>query len=91
MIADIIRNHHKITTFEGDSDHAKVVEAVRKADIIDAYMGMLTMGMSKANIALVTATIPNAGFHKTLANFVPRLHGWNFPRGLYEVSKIFRW
>mmetsp|Transcript_35284 Transcript_35284/g.68620 ORF Transcript_35284/g.68620 Transcript_35284/m.68620 type:complete len:221 (+) Transcript_35284:62-724(+) len=91
LIKDIIMFHHKITPFPGDDAHAKVVEAVRKSDWIDASMGLITKGMSRANIKKVESSIANAGFHKTLRDFIPRLRGWNIPLGAWELAHIMRW
>mmetsp|Transcript_12073 Transcript_12073/g.23251 ORF Transcript_12073/g.23251 Transcript_12073/m.23251 type:complete len:106 (-) Transcript_12073:200-517(-) len=91
LIKDIIMFHHKITPFPGVDAHAKVVNAVRKSDWIDASMGVISKDMSRANIQKVESSIANAGFHKTLQNFIPRLRGWNIPLGAWELGHIMRW
>eukprot|EP01102_Stenamoeba_stenopodia_P003632 TRINITY_DN13803_c0_g1_i1.p1 TRINITY_DN13803_c0_g1~~TRINITY_DN13803_c0_g1_i1.p1 ORF type:complete len:217 (-),score=52.23 TRINITY_DN13803_c0_g1_i1:53-703(-) len=88
LVEDIIMNHHKVTPFTGSN--AKYVEAVRKADWIDATQGLVAQGMPRANIALVSQTIPNAGFHKALLELGPRLRGWNVYRIVTELGSIFR-
>mmetsp|Transcript_2315 Transcript_2315/g.3649 ORF Transcript_2315/g.3649 Transcript_2315/m.3649 type:complete len:263 (-) Transcript_2315:230-1018(-) len=67
-----------------------VVEAVRRADWIDATNGMLNKGMPWRHIATVKNAIPAEGFYKTLATFAPRLHGSNVVRWL-DLLKILRW
>lgn len=88
LIQNIIYWHHKITPFHGN--HSDVVNAVIKADMIDASVGIITKGMPRAHIEKVTKTIPNAGFHQTLAEFGPRLHGWNIYRIVTDLSSILK-
>mmetsp|Transcript_32824 Transcript_32824/g.79878 ORF Transcript_32824/g.79878 Transcript_32824/m.79878 type:complete len:221 (+) Transcript_32824:39-701(+) len=93
LIKDIIMWHHKITPFSDeheDEDYTAIVDAVRKADWIDATMGVVTKGISRANIKKTQETIAEAGFHNTLATFVPRIRGWNVFLGTYELSSIMR-
>ena len=89
LVHDIIVWHHKVTDFAGPN--ADIVNAVRKADWIDASLGVIIQGMPRKNIAAVSAAIPNAGFHTALASLFPRIRGWNFPLALYEFSSIFKW
>lgn len=84
---DIIIFHHKVTSFEGP--HADVVNAVRKADWIDATQGLVHHGMSKDNIAMVYEAIPAQGFYDTLLGFGSRLHGYNVFKAIWELKKIF--
>jgi hypothetical protein len=48
-------------------------------------------GMPHAHIQAVQAAIPEAGFHQTLLNFLPRIRGWNIPRAVWEISSILKW
>jgi len=89
LIHDIIVYHHKITDFEGDN--ANLVNAVRKADWIDATQGAVKHGMTAANIAVVNEAYPAAGFYDTLMAFGPKLHGWNIPKIVWELSRIYYW
>lgn len=89
LMKDIIYWHHKITPFKGPNED--VVNAVIKADLIDASSGLFTKGMPKSHIKKVTDTIPEAGFHKTLQDFGPRLHGWNVIRMIIDMSSILKW
>eukprot|EP00295_Goniomonas_pacifica_P046461 CAMPEP_0175905870 /NCGR_PEP_ID=MMETSP0108-20121206/5245_1 /TAXON_ID=195067 ORGANISM="Goniomonas pacifica, Strain CCMP1869" /NCGR_SAMPLE_ID=MMETSP0108 /ASSEMBLY_ACC=CAM_ASM_000204 /LENGTH=185 /DNA_ID=CAMNT_0017227787 /DNA_START=748 /DNA_END=1306 /DNA_ORIENTATION=+ len=88
-IKNIIIYHHKITEFTGPN--AAIVNAVREGDWVDASQGVIKKSHSPANIAKVTAAIPNAGFHDTLAGFGPKLHGWNIPKIIYELGQIYYW
>lgn len=83
----IIVNHHKLWPVSND----RVVEAVRKADWIDASNGIFNKGMPRAHIAKVKEAIPAAGFYQTLADFGPRLHGSNVYAMISEIITIFRW
>lgn len=88
LLRDIIYWHHKVTPFHGS--HADVVNAVRKADWIDASAGLVRKGMPKACIDKVTAAIPAAGFYDTLKRLGPELTGsfLGSVRGLLKVYKL---
>jgi len=58
---------------------------------VDASLGVVRYGISRANQAKVRAAIPEAGFHLTLLEFGPRLHGWNGVKMVRELGKIFLW
>lgn len=88
LMINIIMQHHKFLPFSGP--HEDIVNAVRKADWIDASHGILKKGISETNVRKVESSIPNAGFHKTLANFGPKLHGANAFKIVWEISGIFR-
>jgi hypothetical protein len=84
LFDDIIFWHHKITDFHGP--HEDIVNAVRKADWIDANMGMISKGMPREHIAKVMLEIPTDGFHQTLGEFVTyRVHGWNIPKAAWRL------
>jgi hypothetical protein len=89
LVKNIIYWHHKMTPFHGE--HEDIVNAVIKADMIDASAGLITKGMPRIHIDKVTKAIPNAGFHKTLAEFGPRLHGWNIYRIVTDLSSIMKY
>jgi hypothetical protein len=82
----IIINHHKIWP-----STQRIVEAVRKADWIDASNGIFNKGMPRSHISAVKAALPAAGFYKTLAEIGPRLHGSNVVAIVTEIVTIFRW
>ena len=95
LLSDIIYWHHKITPFVpsavADEQYAAAVNAVRLADHIDASMGFISKGMPHSHIHAVMAKIPEAGFHLTLLNFLPRIRGWNIPKAVWELSSIIKW
>jgi hypothetical protein len=82
----IIINHHKIWPAKD-----RVVEAVRKADWIDASNGFFNKGMTRAHIATVKAALPAAGFYQTLAEIGPRLHGSDVVKIVSQIVTIYRW
>lgn len=88
LLHDIIDAHHKITPFEGPN--AVVVNAVRKADWIDASQGLISKSMPRHHIHAVLQHIPNAGFHDALLQFGPKLYGWNVFAIVKGVFGIFR-
>ena len=82
--------HHKITPYRGPHATA-VVEACRKADWIDANMGMVRKGLRRAQIRKVEAALPNEGFHKSLLRLA-RDNGGSLLRGLLRVVRgIIKW
>lgn len=86
---NIIFNHHKIWPFVGQNGN--IVEAVRKADWIDASNGIFNKGFSRKHIQLVKDALPAAGFYKTLMDIGPRYHGTNYNRIITQIITIFRW
>ena len=81
LVNNIIYWHHKITPYTGR--HEDVIEAVRKADWLDATLGIVNYGMPASHISKVYKAIPDSGFHQTF-------HGWNYIRIVREISQIFR-
>ena len=89
LIQNIVYYHHKITPFEGP--RAAVVNAVRRADWIDATQGAVHQGMPKANIKKVYDEIPAAGFYECLQGFGPKLYGTDYWRIVSEMVSILKW
>ena len=87
LLHDIILWHHKMTPYKGP--HAELVNAVRKADWIDATRGTIRMGMPKNLIRRVQEAIPEAGFMKTLMRLGPELGG-NPLRMLARFAKVYK-
>lgn len=87
LLTDIIYWHHKVTPFRGAD--ADIVNAVRKADWIDATAGVVRTGMPKACIRKVTEAIPAAGFYDTLKRIGPQLTG-SLPRSVAGLSKVYK-
>ncbi len=89
LLENIIHWHHKVFPYQGP--HSDVVNAVRKADWIDASGGKLRKGLDGKDIEVVMAAIPDAGFHDALMRLASELGGGSKARGfgrlLYNVYK----
>jgi hypothetical protein len=89
LLHNIIFWHHKVTDFEGE--HKDIVNAVRKADWIDATMGLVNFGMPNPLITEVNAVLPESGFHRTLVEIGPRYYGYNVYKIVTELVTILKW
>lgn len=65
-VALLITEHHKLRPCT--DARFPLVEAFRRADLVDFSMGLVTSGLSRAYIREVKAQYPNAGFHKALVH-----------------------
>jgi len=83
LVRNCIHWHHKLTPFHGPD--AEVVNAVRRADWIDATGGALRMGLSRGQIAAVTAGIPAPGFQDALMRLAAELPPGGRAAGLMRV------
>lgn len=63
-INGMIREHHKITRYQPNPNW--LVEAFRRADLVDVSLGIITFGLPRKFVREVMGTFPNAGFHKRL-------------------------
>src|SRR5262245_9074962 len=63
-IEAMIADHHKITPSRAHPQ--SLVESFRRADWIDVTRGLRRFGVPRTFIAAVTATWPDAGFHRRL-------------------------
>lgn len=74
LVRDLIHWHHKITPFRGPN--AEVVNAVRKADWVDASGGRVSKGLARRQIVTVMTALPPLGFYETLMRLPGELnHG----------------
>ena len=89
LLRGIIHWHHKLTAYRGP--HERVIEACRKPDWIDATMGTVRKGMSRANIKAVEEAFPNAGFHKALLRLPKDLTGSTLVGGARVTVGIVEW
>ena len=89
ILRGAIHWHHKILSYKGP--HKEVIEACRKADWIDASMGHIRKGMSKAAISEVESTFPNLGFHDTLLRLAKDYGGSTLVGGLKVTFAIVKW
>ena len=88
LLKNIILWHHKITPFRGKNED--VINAIRKADWVDASNGLIRKGLSKEIIAQVKAAIPSKGFHASLKTIGIEVAGsrMNAFRDLLKVLKL---
>lgn len=71
-VTAMIGQHHKLTPYR--QEPAALVEAFRKADLVDVSLGLVRHGLPKAFVKEVLAAFPNAGFHQRLVQlFAQRL------------------
>ncbi len=69
-VALMIDMHHKLTRYRGV--HEAIVDAFRKADLVDVVLGSLRFGLPAEFVREVRARFPNAGFHGTLVGVIGR-------------------
>ena len=88
LLHQLIFQHHKLSAYRGPN--AALINAMRKADWIDASMGFRAMGMPRSCIREVTRAIPVGGFYDTLKRLGPELSGGNLARMLGSFSKVYK-
>mmetsp|Transcript_9211 Transcript_9211/g.26785 ORF Transcript_9211/g.26785 Transcript_9211/m.26785 type:complete len:221 (-) Transcript_9211:492-1154(-) len=88
LVRNIILYHHKVTPFVGPM--ADVVNAVRKADWVDASVCLVRHGMTRDDCAKVNQVLPNEGFHAAILRAGARVHGVNVPKIVWEFAHIFK-
>ena len=77
-IREMILQHHKLLKYRGHNHW--LVEPLRRADLVDVSMGLITFGLPRKLIREIYATWPTAGFHKRLVQLELtrlRTHPWN--------------
>ena len=89
LVVAAIHWHHKLTPYRGPG--ARVVDAVRRADWVDATQGKVKKGFSRAQIAAVEAAIPNEGFHDALQRLAVELGGSALRGNLRVLRRVFKW
>ncbi|MBB2173972.1 phosphohydrolase [Gluconacetobacter asukensis] len=85
LVRAIIHWHHKITPYRGA--HADVVNAVRRADWIDASGGLIRKGLARQRIRAVMRAIPVAGFPAILMRLAADLNHGRQAAGLRRVLR----
>lgn len=60
----IIDQHHRFRRWSAPG--GALVEAFRKADLVDVSLGLVRFGLPRRFVAEVRSSFPNAGFHKRL-------------------------
>lgn len=63
-LALIIAEHHRLTRYRPNRPHAPLVEAVRRADLIDASQGLIRFGLPAAHVKEVRATFDAGPFFR---------------------------
>lgn len=66
----MISEHHKITPYQ--DPRYPLVEVFRKGDLIDVSLGLVTFDLPAGFVAEVRTAIPNARFHRQLAQRAAR-------------------
>ena len=56
----IINNHHKLSSYTADA----LVEAFRKADLIDLSFGLFSFGIKREQLKELNRLFPSLGFHR---------------------------
>lgn len=60
LVIETINNHHKLSAYKSDV----VVEAFRKADLIDLSFGLIKFGMDAKTVKALRKQFPSSGFHR---------------------------
>jgi hypothetical protein len=84
-VALAIDFHHKLTPYRGA--HAPLVEAFRRADLVDVSRGLYGARVPREFLRDVFAAFPDAGFRPRVARLVL---GWVFTHPLRPLP-ILRW
>ena len=89
LLKDAIHWHHKVLPYRGPN--ARIVNAVRKADWIDATEGKIRKGLSKSQVQRVEDAIPNYGFGDVLQRLAGDLGGTKMSGNLRVLRHVFKW
>lgn len=84
-IERMILLHHRVRGCHGPDD--VLVEALRRADLVDLSLGAISFGLDRALVATVKKDFPNAGFHACLGRL---LGGW-LRRHPLSLPPFLRW
>ena len=60
LVSEIINNHHKLSSYKSN----KLVEAFRKADLIDLSFGVFSFGIKRQQVQELNRQFPSLGFHR---------------------------
>ena len=88
LVVRAIHWHHKVTAYRGPD--AAIVDAVRRADWIDATQGRLRKGLGRREIAAVEEALPNLGFHDALQRLAVELGGSAVRGNLRVIRRVFK-
>ena len=81
----MIDEHHKLRAYRGPQ--GPLVEAFRKADLVDVSMGLVKFGIPGDTVRALKAAYPNAGFHKALMGLAG---GW-FRQHPLSAPPFLKW
>jgi len=84
-VALAIDFHHKLTPYRGA--HAPLVEAFRRADLVDVSRGLYAAGVPRGFLRELFAAFPDAGFRPRVARIVL---GWALTHPLRPLL-VFKW
>lgn len=91
LAQDIIYWHHKFTDYESDDPYFdRIINAVRKADWIDATGGLIKHGMPASHINKVNKAIPVDGFHQRLLVVSKKLMTGDFVGSVSGIFSVFK-
>ncbi len=89
LVSNIIHWHHKLLPFSGPD--AAVVNAARKADWIDASMGVVRHGVPRRDVKARESAIPVLGFPNVLMRLAKDLRNGNQMAGVWRVlSHVYK-
>lgn len=63
LVATIIEQHHRLRRYVEAAPLADVVEAFRRADLVDLSRGLLSAGLDRERRRELVTAFPYAGFH----------------------------
>ena len=84
-VTAVIVNHHKLRPYRGPFKDS--VERFRRADLADVSLGLIRSGLSREDVRSVRSALPNAGFHRRLADLTLR----QFLRHPLHPLPMVRW
>jgi hypothetical protein len=84
-VALAIDFHHKLWPYRGE--HAPLVEAFRRADLVDVSRGLYAAGVPRGFLRELFAAFPDAGFRPRVARLVL---GWALTHPLRPLP-VLRW
>ncbi len=84
-LARMVELHHKLMPCRGDGE--RLVEAFRRADLVDLSFGLVRFGLPSAEVRAIQAAFPTAGFHGRVARLVG---GWAVTHPL-QPFPMMRW
>eukprot|EP00339_Tiarina_fusa_P019723 CAMPEP_0116999186 /NCGR_PEP_ID=MMETSP0472-20121206/1995_1 /TAXON_ID=693140 ORGANISM="Tiarina fusus, Strain LIS" /NCGR_SAMPLE_ID=MMETSP0472 /ASSEMBLY_ACC=CAM_ASM_000603 /LENGTH=187 /DNA_ID=CAMNT_0004698561 /DNA_START=345 /DNA_END=908 /DNA_ORIENTATION=+ len=92
IMKEIIDQHHSFAEYTSSYGEAAtaIVNAVRKADLVDFSWGIIKCGVPPGLIEMAYDKIPENGFHKMLASMPARLSPGSLA-GQMDIFKIFKW